>query len=234
MPIRDTARPAAVPRVALVVQLPGDVLDASPDPAGKVIYFTSSGRSGPGIYRVPLRGGLRQPVLLGRPLRAPAGIAVSDDGRRLFVADRAAGHVLVVPVGGGRPHVLRGSAGTAPRGLEIQTRAGREHVVYSGRIRGLPALLRLRAAGAGRPTVLLAGTPLRAPDGVAISRGGAIYVTDHGPGGGRALRIGGDTVTTVAAGLRLGNPAGIALTLDESSVLVSPPACASATPRESR
>ncbi|MDX6676272.1 MAG: hypothetical protein QOE31_324 [Solirubrobacteraceae bacterium] len=221
-----SAQPAPVtapgtPKVALVARLAGSVLDASPDPAGKVIYFTTNGDRGPAIRRVPLGGGVQRAVLVGGPLRGPAGIAVSNDAERLFVADRKAGHILVVPVAGGRPHVLRGSAGSAPRGLEMQTRGGRELVVYSGRSGGRPALLRLPSAGAARPTVLLEGAPLRAPDGVAISRSGAIYVTDHGPGGGRALRVDGDSVTTIARGLRLGNPAGIALTLDESSVLIS-------------
>ncbi|MEY2516439.1 MAG: hypothetical protein QOJ89_3797 [bacterium] len=212
---------AAGPKVALVAHLPGEVLDASPDPAGKVIYFTAKDGGVPGIYRVPSHGGTRRAVLLGGPLRAPAGLAVSDDGKRLFVADRGAGHILVVPVAGGRPHVLRGSAGSSPRGLEIQTRAGREDIVYSGRIGGLPALLRLSAGGADRPTVLVKGAPLRAPDGVAISKTGAIYVTDHGAGGGRVLRVDGDVVTRIAGGVRLGHPAGIALTLDESMILVS-------------
>ena len=70
--------------------------------------------------------------------------------------------------------------------------------------------------------MLLAGAPLRAPDGVAISKTGAIYVTDHsGASGGRALRIDGTSVTTVADHILLGHPGGIALTLDESKLLIS-------------
>ncbi|HEX4343938.1 MAG TPA: hypothetical protein VHZ31_00100 [Solirubrobacteraceae bacterium] len=148
---------------------------------------------------------------------------MSDDGRRLYVADGAADRILVVPVaGGGATYTLRGTAGSAPRGLEIQALEGRSFVVYTGRVHGKPALLRIAAAGAPKPTVLLEGAPPRAPDGVAISKTGAIYVSDHSdPSGGRALRIAGGQVTTVADHILLGHPGGTALTLDESKLLIS-------------
>ncbi len=211
------------PKVQLVAQLGArsTALDASPDPTGKVIYYTTGGES-PGIFRVPAAGGAQHKILGGELLRRPEGLAVSNDGKRLFVADTRAGHILVVPVSGAKAHVLRGTAGSAPRGLEIQTRAGKELVVYSGRSRdGKPAILRIAAGGAARPTVVVKGAPLRSPDGVAIARSGAIFVTDHGAGGGRALRIAGSKVTTVAGGIRLGDPAGVALTLDETHLLIS-------------
>ena len=171
---------------------------------------------------MPATGGTQRKILGGGGLlRRPAGLAVSNDGKRLFVADTRAGHILVVPVSGAKPHVLRGTAGSAPRGLEVQTRAGKELVVYSGTARdGKPAVLRIAAGGAARPEVVVKGAPLRAPDGVAISKTGAIFVTDHGAGG-RALRIAGTKVTTVAGGIRLGDPAGLALTLDETHLLIS-------------
>jgi sugar lactone lactonase YvrE len=218
------ARAATTPKATLVAQLPGHntALDASPDPKGKVIYFTTTGNRGPGIYRVPIGGGAQHPVLVGKPLRTPNGVAVSNDAKHLFVADTRAGHILVVRIRDGASHVLAGTRGSAPRGLEIQTRAGKELVVYTGKAAdGKPAVLRIGARGGARPEVLLEGAPLSKPDGVAISRAGAIYVTDHGPAGGRALRIDGTNVATVASGVHLGHPAGIALTFDESKLLIS-------------
>ncbi|MEA2298698.1 MAG: hypothetical protein QOF77_1634 [Solirubrobacteraceae bacterium] len=225
-----SAQPAALARAAgaggptatLVAQLPDGTaaLDASPDPTGRVIYFTTNGARGPGIFGVAAAGGAPAPVLVGGPLRGPLGLAVSDDARRLFVADPGAGHITVVAVGGAATHVLRGTAGSAPRGLEVETVGGREYVVYTGRRNGRPAVLRISAAGARRPSVLAAGGLLRRPDGVAIARGGAIYVTDQGAGG-RVLRVLGNRVTTVAGGVSLGRPGGVALTLDESKLLVS-------------
>jgi sugar lactone lactonase YvrE len=55
---------------------------------------------------------------------------------------------------------------------------------------------------------------------VAVSAGGAIYVSDRGRGG-RVLRIAGGRVTQIAGGIRLGNPSGIALTRDGATLLVS-------------
>jgi hypothetical protein len=57
-----------------------------------------------------------------------------------------------------------------------------------------------------------------------VSRTGAIYVSDRGRGGplaGRVLRLAGGRLTEVARGIRLGNPAGIALTRYETTLLVS-------------
>jgi DNA-binding beta-propeller fold protein YncE len=218
-PVKRSARSG--PTVKLVAQLGAGstALDASPDPAGKVIYYTTGGKT-PGIFSVPAGGGAQHKILSGGLLRRPEGLAVSNDGKRLFVADTAAGHILVVQVSGAKAHVLRGTAGSSPRGLEVQTRAGKELVVYTGKTGGKPAVLRIAAGGAARPAVLVKGAPLRSPDGVAISKTGAIFVTDHGAGG-RALRIVGSKVSTVAGAIRLGDPAGIALTLDESNLLIS-------------
>lgn len=210
------------PKVQLVAQLGAraTALDASPDPSGKVIYYTTGGED-PAIFKVPAAGGAQQKVLGGKQLRRPEGLAVSNDGRRIYVADTRAGHILVVAVSGAKAHVLRGTAGSSPRGLEIQTRAGKDYVVYTGKARdGKAAVLRIRTTGAAKPTVVVKGAPLSDPDGVAIAKTGAIFVTDHGRGG-RALRIAGSTVSTVAGSIRLGDPAGIALTLDETHLLVS-------------
>ncbi|MEA2300133.1 MAG: hypothetical protein QOE44_668 [Solirubrobacteraceae bacterium] len=212
------------PSAALVLRLPpgNAALDASPDPTGKLIYFTANGVGGPAVIRVPLAGGPVRPVLAGGPLRGPVGLAVSGDGLRVFVADPRAQRIFVVSATGGGVHALRGTAGSAPRGLEVERLGGRDYVVYTGRDprTGRPAVLRIAARGAGRPTVVHEGEPLRRPDGVALSRSGAVFVTDQGAGG-RALRIAGGRVTTVAGGVRLGRPGGIALTLDESRLLIS-------------
>jgi len=228
-----SARPAAVARAAvadtlratLVAQLaaPEAAIDASPDPTGRVIYFTAAGRTGPGIFRVPAAGGAHQPVFVGVPLRGASELAVSNDARQLFVADHAAGRIFVVAVAGGTPHVLEGTTGTAPRGLELQDRAGGEYLIYTGKDprNGRPAVLGISVRGAVRPTILLEGAVLHNPDGIAVSKSGAIYVSDQAGSRGRVLRIDAGRVTTVKAGLTLGRPAGIALTLDQSKLLVS-------------
>ena len=217
---------ATTATVVATVQGDNKPLDAAPDPGGRTIYFTTEGADGPAILRVAAGGGSVATVLRGAPLVHPDGIAVSRDGNRLFVADRGAGRILVVPVGGGRPRTLAGSAGTSPRGLEIQRRGAASRIVFTGAdpSDGRRGVFALPASGARSPAVLAKGAPLRLPRAIAIARSGAIYVSDRGSGrrlGGRVLNIAGGHVTQIASGIRLGAPAGLALTEDERTLLVS-------------
>src|ERR1044072_9234084 len=75
---------------------------------------TRRGPDRPGIFRVPAAGGTQGTILSGGQLRRPEGLAVSNDGKRLYVADTRAGHILVVPVGGAKPPVPRGTARHSP------------------------------------------------------------------------------------------------------------------------
>ncbi|MEA2142013.1 MAG: hypothetical protein QOI64_443 [Solirubrobacteraceae bacterium] len=201
-------------------------LDAVPDPAGRTIFFTTDGPGGAALMRVPAAGGAVRTVLAGAPLVDPTGLAVSADGRRLFVADAGAGRILVVSRDGRSVRTLAGSRATRPRGLEVQLRGVAQRIVFTGidPSGGEPAVLALGARGAKRPTVIAKGAPLRRPQGVAIARDGTLYVSDRGLGrrlDGRVLKIADGRVTTVARSIRLGNPAGIALTSDGSALLVS-------------
>src|SRR5437867_1444418 len=90
-------------------------LDATPDPDGKIIYFTAiSPIDGPGVFSVPATGGAVTKVFAGDPFVSPFGIAITGDGKTLYIADSGAqnasdlGSVWVVPVGGGMPTALSG------------------------------------------------------------------------------------------------------------------------------
>ena len=231
------AAPAAVhaTTATLVATVTGaDALDAVPDPAGRTIFFTTDGPGGPAIMRVPAGGGSVRTVFAGAPLVDPTGLAVAADGRRLFVADAGAGRILVVSRDGRTVRSLPGSRGTRPRGLDVQLRGAAQRLVFTGvdPADGKPAVLALGTSGAPRPTVLAKGAPLRRPQGVAIAGDGAVYVSDRGLGrrlDGRVFKLAGSQVTTIARGIRLGNPAGIALTRDDATLLVSSLAPAAGT-----
>jgi DNA-binding beta-propeller fold protein YncE len=195
-------------------------LDAAPDPTGRTIYFTTDGPAGAGVFAVSATGGAVRTIAQGGRLSDPVGLAVAPDGSGLYVAD--SGRILVVKADGSGVSVLRGSAGTHPQGLEVQAAGATQRVVFTGSdpANGRPGVFALGLSGASRPRVLAEGGRLRAPQGVAIARRGAIYVTDRGAGG-RVLKIAYGRVAQIAGGIRLGDPAGLALVADDSQLLVS-------------
>jgi len=197
-------------------------LDATPNLNGSTIYFTAHGPHGAGVFQVPAAGGAATEVFTGKPFLSPRGITLSADGQQLYVADPTAGHIFVLSVTGGTPTVLKGSAGTAPQNLSIV----QQTLYFTGidPASKLAAVLKLPIAGADAPTVIARGAPLVAPDGVVANQAGTIYVSDRsasGNGLGTVFKIVGTAVTPLLSHIHLGNPAGIALSPDESLLLIS-------------
>ena len=208
-------------------------LDSAPDPDATTVYFTAAGPNGPGVFRVPAAGGDVTEVLVGNPFVAPIGIAVGSDGQQVYVADPQApgdagkaGQIFVVPTGRRPAATLRGAGGTAPRGLDVVREGDQDMIYFTGKdpADGLPAVFKLPAAGGSAPAIVAKGAPLVEPDGVTVTKAGVVYVTDRAAAGGNAgsvFKIEGKTVTTMVNRVRTGNPAGVALSLDESVLLVS-------------
>ncbi len=201
------------------------VVDATPGPDGRTTYFTATGPEGPGVFRVPATGGSATVVVTGPPFEKPVGIAVSTDGGRLFVADTQAGGgaVFSVASSGGRPDPVAGTERTAPRGIDVVRAGGQDVLFFAGRDRndGSPGVFRVPTGG-GAPTPVAKGSPLVSPDAVTVTKAGVVFVTDRGSAGGRGAvyRVVGSTPERIAE-LRAPNLAGLALTRDESTLLVS-------------
>lgn len=209
-------------------------LDATPDPSGNFIYFIAIGKRGPGVFRVAAAA--NSPVVeiaAGHPFVAPTGIAISSDGLMLYVADAQAwseeglsGQIFVLPTGGGTPQTLPGAAGTRPRNLDVVPENRGDVIYYSGREsrRRQPAIFRLPTNRNNDAHILAQGAPLVEPDGIAVTETGVVYVADRasaGHGRGHVFRLRNRTLRPITLALRVGNPAGIALTSDESTLLVS-------------
>lgn len=113
--------------------------------------------------------------------------------------------------------------GTHPRGIDVRSESGTDSVYFSGQTSGgQPAIWRMRSDGSNLE-VLAQGAPLGQPDGVTVSSAGAVYVTDapEQKGQGRVLKVTSGATTELLSGLDLGNPAGLALTLDEMTLVIS-------------
>jgi sugar lactone lactonase YvrE len=190
-------------------------LDAVPGKPG-TIYFTADGPSGPGVFAASSADQAPAAVAVGRPFQRPVGIALSSDLATVFVADAQADAVFTVPVAGGTPVALPGSAGLRPRGVEVK--GDQLYLTGVDPQSGKPAVLSLPAAG-GQAKVLATGLVL--PDGVAVGDDGTVFVTDRF--GGTVLRVAGGTATPLpgVSDILLGQPAGVAVGPDGSSLLVS-------------
>jgi DNA-binding beta-propeller fold protein YncE len=206
-----------------------DPLDSTPNMAGTTIYFTATGPHGPGVFSVPAAGGTATEVFTGKPFVSPRGIVISPDDQHLYVTDSGAatgGELFLLAVSGGSPSPIHGSERTAPQNLDVAIQNGQPVIYFTGKdpSSGQAALLKLPASGANAPTILVKGSPLVAPDGLVVTHTGVIYLSDRAAAGGSdgsVFKVDGSKVTVIVAKLRTGNPAGISLTQDESTLLVS-------------
>jgi sugar lactone lactonase YvrE len=126
---------------------------------------------------------------------------------------------------GGVATLVAGTEHTGPRGLAVVQENGAEVIYFTGLDPDgdQPAVMKAPAAG-GPLTLIAKGPPLVEPVGVTVDANGVVYVTDQAAGGnglGSVFRITGGNVETLVARVRTGDPAGVALTLDESLLLVS-------------
>ena len=205
--------------------------DAVPSPDGSTIYYTAFAKDGtPAVFSVPAAGGDATVLASGAPLVMPLGLDVSSDGKTLYVADPwtagADGNAVfaVSTAGGSTPTAVAGTQGTAPQGVTVVG----DQLYFSGinpSNAGQAAIYKIAVGGASDATIVTQGTRLIAPSGLAVAKDGTVYVLDRlasGNGLVAVLRVQSNKVDTIASDVRTGGQmAGITLTLDESTLLVS-------------
>ncbi|MEZ4870227.1 MAG: hypothetical protein R3C14_53350 [Caldilineaceae bacterium] len=207
--------------------------DATPDANGEWIYFTAATAAGGAVLRVPAAGGEVTVVASGAPLVTPQGLTISTTGDRIYVADPSApgdtgqvGQIWQVTIATGEVTPLTGATGTAPHNLTLASEAGQEVIYFAGvdPTDGQAALLKLAMDSGAALTVLYKGAPLVAPEGIAVTQAGVVYVADRAAGGedsGKVFRWQEGKLEAIADHFRPGQFVGAALTADDGGLLIS-------------
>jgi hypothetical protein len=210
-------------------------LDATPSPDGADVYFTARNADGVGIFKASAAGGTITALHVGDPLSGPVGITVSSDNLVLFIADPGAqlgeedqGVIWSLPTSGGTPTLLNGTSGYAPRGLTLMKEDGGDQLYFTGKTPDThePGVFKISTSG-GTANGLAKGAPFSDPNGIAVTTRGAIYVMDNGAGNlnasdtARVIQVVDNTATVFQDGMKVGFPAGIALSQDDSVALIS-------------
>lgn len=205
-------------------------LDATLSNDGAVAYFTGVGPHGPGVFSVPTGGGSVQEIAAGDAFGAPFGLALSSDGKTLYVADPGAsgttldgGRILAVDAEKGTVTPVAGTDDALPRGIAVAQESGKDQLFFTANLEGQPGLYKIPAAG-GTVKTLFQGPPMQDPSGLSITASGTIYFIDTiGAGTSRAsvFRYDGTQVTEFYPDVAVGYPAGIALSHDDKTILVS-------------
>jgi hypothetical protein len=181
----------------------------------------------------PPGGGMPTVLYAGDAIVNPFDIDVSLDGKTLYVADPAAGResegaILELAVGGGTaPTEL--ASGYHPRSVTV---ASDGTMFFSGidPTSGDPGVFHLAN---GMTTAVFTGAPFVDPSGIALMKDGTVLVVDtclfdaHAGNmpviGSEAgiVRVKNGAAGIFATGFATGYPAGIALSIDEASLIVS-------------
>ncbi|MET0596169.1 MAG: hypothetical protein ABW133_25965 [Polyangiaceae bacterium] len=184
------------------------------------------------VWLQPAGGGAPRVLYAGDKLVSPFDIEASVDGKTLYIADVAGGAqgrgaLLALSPNGGEPTEVL--SGNAPRGVTVDDR---DRVYFTGidEASGEPGVFVLTGSTA---SPLHVGAPFVDPSGIAIFKDGRVLVSDtrlfDGNAGG-ATKIASEAgivlvqdgqASIFATGFVTGYPAGIALTTDEKSLIIS-------------
>jgi sugar lactone lactonase YvrE len=218
-------------------------LDSTPDSIGTSIYFTAhngagNGEGDAGVYKINL-GGTITNIFVGDPIAAPVGISISSDDNMLFVTDTAydvtpddpdsmRGAILTLGTeADSTPSVLGGTEGYRPRGIDIvPDKEGADTVYFTGADPTTdpptPGVYSVPAAG-GTVTKIASGGIFQDPSGIAVGTD-KIFITDTLASDSRfasILLVEGAAVSEYLPAVRVGYPAGVALSCDEKTLFVS-------------
>lgn len=188
-------------------------LDATPDAKAGAIYFLA--RDGGAIALMKVAGGA--PATVAGGLGPARSLAIGGDGSALVVAD--GGLERVATTDGARARIVEAEDFDA-RGVDVVLEGGVETVFFTGvdPADGEVGVFRVPLAG-GAVEVVSKGFGAADLDGVARASDGTVFASDLG---GKVWRVqDGAAPEAVLTDIRVGDPAGVALLRDESTLLIS-------------
>jgi len=203
--------------VTLVIDDADSPTDATLDAAGQQIYFTTGGAAS-ALYLA--KDGAGQEIAGG--FDDLENVVISSDGKTAYVVGRKDGgesSIFSIPVEGGAVSVL--VEGYEAQLIDLSVEGSQDMLTFSGfdPMSGNPGVFKVPASG-GVPSVVVGDLPVDLPAGVAVGTQ-AIYLAAEGETGGEVYQIENGAASRIVQGIQLGTPGGIALTLDESTLLVS-------------
>ena len=210
-------------------------LDAALSPDGKKAYFIAIDSDEAAVFTSNAPSTEAPSKLAGgAPLVSPFGIDVSSDGATLVLSDpgaqldpevRTRGELFSLSTTGGTPTVVSGASGYRPRGVVVIKESGADVIYFTGKdaTSGLAGVFKLPLAG-GAVTTVATDAPFVDPSGLTVAADGTVYVLDAADPeseNARLIKISGGTASVMLSALAVGYPAGVALSQDEKTVLVS-------------
>lgn len=193
--------------------------DAACDPKGNHIYFTADSGGGAGVFEADGAAG----TLIADGFDSARNLVVNAQNNTVYVAGSRDGQdgIFAVAVDGSGVSSLAGTGAYSPQALDLVIEQQVDMLYFSGYDPGnhSAGIWRMQLPN-GTVQPVPGAVPLTAPDGVAVGTE-AIYIVGAGQNGGSLYRLAEGAASQMVEGLRLGTPAGIALTLDQSTLLIS-------------
>lgn len=195
-------------------------IDAAPTPDGTVIFFLQDVATGQGLFAIDGGGeGDAAPRQVADGLADATSLAISSDANTVVVADATG--LTRITADDGTMAAIAEAATYQPRGLDLIPGAAGDIVVFTGidPTDNTPGVFEVPLAGGTVERIATGFDPAAELDGVTVMADGTAWVTDQR---GMVYQVEtGSAPETIVTGTIVGDPAGIALTLDETTVLVS-------------
>jgi sugar lactone lactonase YvrE len=190
--------------------------------ADKVFFVGKNAQNVSGIYRTGPHGGSVQTVTRASDVCNPCtfkrSIVISNDDKKLFTIAARNNECTIVAINEttGAARLLGSTTSYNAHGLAAGLNG---YIYFTGSHNSKQGLFRVRDDGSDIRVIAIGGA-FTFPDGVVLNAANTVaYVTDSG----RLLRVNLETgaVHTLLRGLTLGNPAGLAVSLDATQILMS-------------